>query len=288
MKEAGVETMAALPVHNVFVSIYTHRPDLRNHRKITVIDGHVCHCGSQNCADPEFSPKPDYAPWVDIMVRFEGPVARQMDLLFAQTWFEDKPLDLSDWHYETPPFADGVAAQVVGTGPTTAKGLTAQLITRIIGEARREIIITTPYFAPGEVVANAIAAASIAGINVTLNVPGRNDSGFVGPACRSYYPRLLLAGVRVFEYRGGLLHSKILTVDGETTFLGATNFDVRSFDLNFENNILLRDRKVTQDIRQRQLDYIASSDAVDREKVARWPFWKRIWHNIFTVIEPFI
>ncbi len=288
MNEAGIETTVALRVDNVLVSIYTHRPDLRNHRKITVIDGRICHCGSQNCADPEFSPKPKYAPWIDIMVRFEGPVARQMDLLFAQTWFEDKPIDLSDWQYETPPFPDGISAQVVGTGPTTPKGLTSQLFSRLIGEARREIIITTPYFAPGEVIVNAMSAAAVAGIDVILNVPARDDSGLVGPACRSNYPRLLLSGVRIFEYTGGLLHSKILTIDGETTFFGATNLDVRSLDLNFENNILFRDRNLTGDIRQRQLSYVASSQPVDTREVARWPFWKRIWYNCFTIIEPFI
>ena len=288
MKDAGIETQVALPLGNPLITIYTRRPDLRNHRKITVIDGRICHCGSQNCADYEFRVKAKYAPWVDMMVRFEGPVARQMDLLFAQCWFEDRPIDLAPWTYEVEGFADGIAAQVIGTGPTISKGVTAQLITRIIGEARREIIITTPYFAPGEVVVDAIMGAALAGVRVILIVPRRNDSGFVGPASRSYYPILTEAGVEIAEFNGGLMHTKTLTVDGELTFMGATNLDIRSLDLNFENDILLRDEKLTGEIRNRQMEYYADSTLIDPAVVKEWPVWKRIWHNSFVSIIPLI
>lgn len=288
MQDAGIETQVALPLGNPFVTIYTRRPDLRNHRKITVIDGRICHCGSQNCADPEFRVKPAYAPWVDIMVRFEGPVARQMDLLFAQCWFEDRPIDLAPWTYDVQGFKDGIAAQVIGTGPTLHKGVTAQLIARIMGEARHELIITTPYFAPGDVVADAIMGAALAGVRVILIVPRRNDSGFVGPASRAYYPLLVEAGVEIAEFNGGLMHAKTLTVDGELTFLGATNIDYRSFDLNFENDILLRDSRLTQAIRDRQLEYLDDSTLVDAKEVGDWPVWKRIWYNAFTTMVPLI
>lgn len=189
LQAAGIETQVALPIGNPFLTAYVRRVDLRNHRKITVIDGRILHCGSQNCADPEFSPKPKYAPWIDVMVRFEGPIARQMDLLFAQTWFEDRPIELGPWHYEPVSFEDGVSAQAIGTGPTLGKGVSAQFLARLLGEARREIIMTTPYFSPGEVVVDAIMGAAVAGVDVTLNLPRRNDSGFVGPASRAYYPR---------------------------------------------------------------------------------------------------
>lgn len=288
MKDAGIETQTALPFANPFITIYTRRPDLRNHRKITVIDGRICHCGSQNCADAEFRVKPDYAPWIDIMVRFDGPVARQMDLLFAQCWFEDRPIDLVPWTYEVEGFADGITAQAVGTGPTIHKGVTAQLIARIIGEARREVTITTPYFAPGEVVADAIMGAALAGVRVVLILPARNNSGFVGPASRSYYPLLAESGVEIAEFNGGLMHSKIITVDGQMTFMGATNLDFRSFDLNFENDILLKDPRLADEIRGRQMEYYANSTIVDPAEVMAWPLWKRIWHNSFVSIIPLI
>lgn len=288
MKAAGIETQVALPIGNPFVTAYVRRLDLRNHRKITVIDGQILHCGSQNCTNFFYPIKPKYAPWIDVMVRFDGPVARQMDLLYAQTWFEDKPIDLEPWRYEVTSYEDGIPAQVVGTGPTLHKGVTAQLFARLISEARHEVILTTPYFSPGEVVVDAIMGAAVAGVDVTLNVPRRNDSGFVGPASRAYYPQLTEAGVKIAEFNGGLLHSKILTVDGEMVLFGSTNLDYRSFDLNFENDILVRDPKLTRDLRARQQEYLESSTPVDPQAVKNWPTWKRIWFNAFTVIGPLI
>lgn len=288
LRDAGIETMVALPIGNPFLTMLVRRPDLRNHRKITIIDGRVCHCGSQNCADPAFSPKPRYAPWVDVMARFEGPVARQMDLLFAQSWFEQGAIDLTPWDYRIAPFDTGVSAQVVGTGPTTAKGVTAQLLARILGEARREIMMTTPYFVPGDVVSEAMIGAAMAGVDIELTVPRRNDSWFVGAASRAYYPQLLDAGVRIREFEGGLLHAKILTVDGELTFFGSTNLDFRSFDLNFENDILVRDRDFTGAMRARQQEYGRSARPVTGSDIAALPLHRRLWRNALASLGPLI
>ncbi|WP_119273247.1 cardiolipin synthase [Taklimakanibacter deserti] len=288
LKDAGVETSVALPIGNPLKTMLYRRLDLRNHRKITVIDGRICHCGSQNCADAAFLPKAKFAPWVDVMARFEGPVAHQMNLLFAQNWLADHPGEISDFVREVPGLDHGFPAQVVGTGPNISRDATAQLFSRIICAARRELIITTPYFVPGEVVCAAILGAALAGAKVTLIVPHRNDSAFVACASRSYYPQLIDAGVTIAEYNGGLLHSKIMTVDGETTFLGSSNMDIRSFDLNFENDILLFDEKLTADIRQRQMDYLEKSTLVDLAEVRAWPTWRRIWYNAFATLGPLL
>ncbi|WP_333814198.1 phospholipase D-like domain-containing protein [Tabrizicola sp.] len=288
MKEAGVGTSVTLPLGNPLRTIFQRRPDLRNHRKITVIDGRICHCGSQNCADPAFLPKAKFAPWVDVMARYEGPVAHQMNLLFAQNWLADDPGELADFTRPVAGFEDGFPAQAVGTGPNIGRNVAAQLFARVIGTARREVIITTPYFVPGEEVCSAILAAAFAGARVTLIVPRRNDSGFVAPASRSFYPQLTEAGVTIAEYQGGLLHSKIITVDGETTFMGSSNMDIRSFGLNFENDILLHDRNFTAAIRRRQMEYLASAVLVTPEEVRGWSIARRIWNNAFATIGPLL
>lgn len=288
LAEAGVETAVTLPIGNPLRTMFHRRLDLRNHRKITVIDGGICHCGSQNCADAAFLPKAKFAPWVDVMVRFEGPVAHQMNLLFAQNWLAERREEVSGLVRAVAPFDGGFPAQVVGTGPNIRRDVTAQLFSRIIVAARRELIITTPYFVPGEVVCAAILGAALAGAKVTLIVPHRNDSRFVAHASRSYYPQLVDAGVTIAEYNGGLLHSKIVTVDGETTFLGSSNMDIRSFDLNFENDILLRDAGITADIRARQMDYLAKSTLVDPRDVKAWPTGRRIWYNAFATMGPLL
>lgn len=283
---AGVETAIALPLGNPFHTMLRRRLDLRNHRKISVIDDRIVHCGSQNCADPEFLPKRHFAPWVDIMVRFEGPIARQMHLLFTQDWMAYREADLSEFERPVKRSSKGVSAQVVGTGPTISREITTQLFSRVIADAKRELIISTPYFVPGDTVCSAITGAARAGVQTTLIVPRRNDSGFVARASRSYYPRLIDAGVRIVEFNGGLLHSKTMTVDGALAFIGSSNLDIRSFDLNFENDILLHDKTLTEAIRGRQMDYVASSTPVDPETVRRWPLYRRIWFNLFDVLGP--
>ena len=288
LQHAGVETAVVLPIGNPFRTLLQRRLDLRNHRKITVIDGRVCHCGSQNCTDAAFAPKARFAPWVDVMARFEGPVAHQMNLLFAQSWLAEHPGQLEDFTRQVPDDSAGFAAQAVGTGPNITRNVAEQLFSRIICTARRELIITTPYFVPGEVVYAAILGAAFAGARVTLILPRRNDSRFVARASRSCYPQLIHAGVTIAEYNGGLLHAKTMTVDGKLTFIGSSNMDIRSFDLNFENDILLHDEQFTADIRQRQLDYLAHSTLVDPGEVRAWPTWKRIWYNAFATLGPLL
>jgi cardiolipin synthase A/B len=114
----------------------------------------------------------------------------------------------------------------------------------------------------------------------------RNDSFIVQAASRSYYADLLTAGVRIFEYKGGLLHTKSLTVDGEITLIGSANMDRRSFDLNYENNILFHDRALTAEMRLRQDAYLAKSQEVTVEMVARWPITRRLWNNSIAMLGP--
>ncbi|MGB8342449.1 MAG: phospholipase D-like domain-containing protein, partial [Chthoniobacterales bacterium] len=120
----------------------------------------------------------------------------------------------------------------------------------------------------------------------TIIFPARNDSFVVQAASRSYYADLLAAGVRVFEFEGGLLHTKSLTIDGEITLLGSANMDRRSFDLNYENNILLHDSAVTAEIRRRQNAYLAQSHPVTAEMVAQWPMTRRLWNNAVAMLGP--
>lgn len=289
LREAGVETSACLPIGNPFVTLFQRRLDLRNHRKITVIDDAVLHCGSQNCADAAFRVKPRYAPWIDVMVRFEGPVVRQMQLLFLQDWLTCRPGTAAICAEEAPGDpAPGFVAQAVGTGPNVNHDVTAQLFARLVCEAERELVISTPYFVPGETLCQALMGVARSGVAVTMILPARNDSGFVSRASRSYYPRLMAAGVRIAEYNGGLLHSKTLTIDGKTVFMGSSNLDIRSFDLNFENDILFTDAALAAAIRDRQMQYLAASTPVDPVAVAGWSLTRRIWLNAFAVVGPLL
>ena len=288
MKAAGVQLAVAFPLSNLVRTMMTSRIDLRNHRKITVIDGRVTYCGSQNSADPAFLVKARFAPWVDIMARFTGPVVDQNQMLFASDWMQATGEVLDGLKLVGDPAPGGFPAQVIGDGPTERRGATPQLFASLIGCARHEVILTTPYFVPDTTVFEALGAAAWRGVRVVLIFPRKNDSWIVASASRSYYRRLLEAGCEIHEFREGLLHAKTLTVDGKISLIGSSNLDLRSFDLNYENNILLQDSAMTRAIRERQESYLPKSEPVDLETVLRWPFYRRIWNNVVATVGPIL
>ncbi|HRX37232.1 MAG TPA: cardiolipin synthase [Aestuariivirga sp.] len=289
MAAAGVETVAALRVGNPLLRALNGRIDIRNHRKIVVIDNRITYCGSQNCADPEFRIKARYAPWVDIMMRFEGPVARQNQYLFASQWMASSAGDLTHYLREPlDPGTPGVVAQATGTGPTVPFSAMPALFAALIFEARRELFVTTPYYVPNEMLQAALCACARRGVAVTMIFPARNDSRIVAAASRSYYLDLLEAGVTIFEYGAGLLHAKTMTVDGEVALIGSANLDRRSFDLNFENNILISDEGAATVVRQRQETYLAQSRRITREEVQGWSMPRRLYNNTIAMLSPLL
>ena len=289
MQAAGVQVATALPIGNLLLRPLRGRIDLRNHRKILVIDNRITYCGSQNCADPEFRIKARFAPWVDAVMRFEGPIAQQNQYLFASDWMAQMGDDLTPLLREPVlPCDPGLTAQVIGTGPTVYNSAMPEVFETLIYTARRELVITTPYYVPDEGMQSALCASARRGVATTIIFPARNDSWIVGAASRSYYSDLLAAGVRIYEYEGGLLHTKSLTLDGEVTLIGSANMDRRSFDLNYENNILFYDPTLTAELRRRQDAYLACSHPVTAETVAQWPITRRLWNNTIAMLGPIL
>ncbi len=308
MQTAGVKLARALPIGNPVLRILGGRIDLRNHRKIVVIDDWITYCGSQNCADPEFRVKAKYAPWIDMMIRFEGPIARQNQHMFAgdsMTQLDDdidillrRPIPkttarVTHANSSVSPSGNlnsadctGISAQVVGTGPTVRYSAMPELFETLIYSARHSLVITTPYYVPDESMQAALCASARRGVETLIVFPQRNDSRIVAAASRSYYADLLAAGVHLYEYVGGLLHTKSLTLDGEISLIGSANMDRRSFDLNYENNILLYDPDLTQQIRQRQQRYLDSALGVDPKQVANWPRHRRLINNTVAMLGP--
>ncbi len=287
MKDAGVHLAQALPIGSPLLRPFTGRIDLRNHRKIVVIDNNITYCGSQNCADPEFLVKAKYAPWVDILVRFEGPVAAQNQFLFASDWMLNSAEDINKL-LQQPVLAPnhGFTAQVIGTGPTARYSAMPEMFESLMYTAKHQLIISTPYYVPDESMQNALCSAAYRGVDTSIIFPARNDSWMVGAASRSYYAELLAAGVKIYEYKPGLLHAKTLTMDGEILLIGSANMDRRSFELNYENNILLYDPALTNDVRQRQQEYIACSRLIEQDEVAKWSMLSTLKNNAIAILGP--
>jgi cardiolipin synthase A/B len=287
MREAGVHVAIALPVGNILLRPLVGRVDLRNHRKILVVDGRITYCGSQNCADPQFRVKPKYAPWVDAMMRFEGPVVRQNQYLFASDWMSHVHEDIRDLlQAPVATESEGFAAQVIGTGPTARFSAMPEMFESLLHAARNTLVISTPYFVPNESMMSALCAASYRGVDTTIIFPAKNDSWIVAAASRSYYAKLLEAGIKIYEYSGGLLHTKSLTMDGEVSLIGSANMDRRSFDLNYENNILFVDHRLTNALLQRQRQYLESSTRLSAQEVAGWSLSHQLWNNTVAMFGP--
>ena len=287
MEAGGVMVHDALPA-NAIRAIFA-RLDLRNHRKIVVIDRELGWTGSQNLAEASFAPKPEFAPWVDCAVRIEGPVVKELHLLFVEDWY----LDTNEMLVETlltpiAPATGGVAAQAFGTGPNFQNQAATQVIQCLVHEACEELVMTTPYFVPDNATVVNLATAARRGVKVTLIVPRRNDSRLVGLASRSSYAPLLEAGVRIHEFEGGLLHAKTTVVDRKIALVSSANLDRRSLFLNFEAGLLVYDTDFASQLRFLQQRYLDSAVEVDPTSWAATPRRRRLGQNAAALLSPLL
>jgi cardiolipin synthase len=289
LRAAGVDAREALPVGNLLWTMIRGRVDLRNHRKAMIVDNRIAWIGSQNAADPEFRIKPRFAPWVDIMSRWEGPAARHAQFLFASDWMGEGGEDLSGLLTGEVPASEGdVVAQMVGTGPGLRFDAMPSLFDELIHSARRELVVTTPYFVPDEVLLYAILNAARRGVRTVMILPERIDSRIVAATCRSYFGTLIDAGVELFLFRPGLLHSKTMVVDGSVGMIGSANLDRRSFELNYENNILFAEEAFAREVRERQEVYLRQSRRVTAEDVHGMGLGTRLWSNFMAMMSPLL
>jgi cardiolipin synthase len=287
LEAGGVRVAAALPV-TLFRMAFA-RLDIRNHRKLLVVDGEIAWVGSQNIAEASFAPKARYAPWVDCMLRIRGPLVRELQLVFVEDWYMEREEDLDAMLEIEPPFEpEGVAAQAVATGPNFRNDAMASLLQASVHLARGEIVLTTPYFVPDLAMQSALAVAARRGVRVHLVVPRRNDSWLVQRASRAFYDELLDAGVTIHEFTGGLLHAKTLVVDDLASVVTSANLDRRSFEINFEMGVLVYDAAFCARLRALQQSYIDRSVPVDRQAWESRPLGRRLAESAAGLLSPLL
>lgn len=290
MQADGVGLVVAMPTGFSPLRALSRRLDLRNHRKIVLIDNEIGFTGSRNAADMAFSLKPRYAPWVDIWLSVEGPVVRQMQGVFLADWMSYTGRDLGEQMLDAVPAVDdpGLVAQVLATGPDRRAGNVSDCILAMLAVARKQVVITTPYYVPTVALDTAIQACARRGVAVTLILPARNDSLLVRGASEGFYFGLLRAGVQILLFEQGLLHAKLVTVDGRVAMLGSGNLDRRSFELNYEMNLVVAGESFTGELDQRQQSYAARSRVLALAEVESWSFWRRIRNNLLALAAPLL
>jgi cardiolipin synthase len=285
MKARGVHLYPMLPV-GIFRRKMA-RVDLRNHRKLAVIDGRIAYTGSQNIVNASYGHK-DLA-WHDIMVRLTGPITLELQAIFVTDWHQESQEVLTGPEIFVPPELTGnVPAQTLPSGPTFPVENYQRLVVGAIYDAQHRVIITTPYFVPDEPLLQAIQLAVWRGVQVDLIVPQRCDQITVGAAARAYYDDVLEAGANLYLHTKGLLHSKTMTVDESLALIGSSNFDIRSFAINFELNMLLYGADVTCRLRDQQLQYLHDSIKVDARQWRQRPALRRLLDNMARLMSPLL
>ncbi len=291
MKEAGVKVVPALPGHPLRAAF--QRIDVRNHRKIAVIDGWVAWTGSHNITDPSYGHKPrsGIGPWIDASVRVEGPAAQALEVVFLHDWqmeTGEEPREFTELMPEHPITEKGCIVQVTPSGPVPRPDAIQEAILTTIHAARRELIMTTPYFVPDEPTKVALICAARQGVAVTLVVPRRLDGRLVAAASKAHYGELLEAGVRIMEHAPGLLHAKTMTVDADMALIGSTNLDIRSLRLNFEANLFVFDSDFASHLRMLQTEYIGQSREVFADEWRKRPLWPRFKESLARLASPLL
>lgn len=285
----GVE---AWPFYRVIFIALANRLNYRNHRKIIVIDGCTAFTGGINISDKYRNNADPALYWRDTHLRIDGPGAYYLQYIFLCDWnFCADEAILPDRRYF--PAANGgpssnAIVQIAASGPDSGlPGILFSLL-QAIHLAKKEILITTPYFIPGDSLQDALIVAALSGVRVCLLVPGISDSRFVNLASSSYFEDLLSVGVEIYRYQKGFIHAKTIVTDGSLSAVGSANMDQRSFELNFEVNAFIYDTAFSRQLRD--TFYADLQDAV-RLEPERWqnrPVWRKLVEKIARLVSPLL
>ncbi len=284
LDEHGIEWHAMLPLRPL--KRQWQRPDMRNHRKLVVIDGRVGFSGSQNLIDSTYN-KPKNIKrglhWVELMMRCEGPIVRELDAVFVTDWHSETQqlLPIDDTPVVVQDSADRFDAQVLPSGPTFDADNNLKLFATLLHKADRRISITSPYFVPEESITVALTSAAARGLDVELFASEIGDQALVYHAQRSYYEQLLRAGVRVYLYEApAVLHAKHFSIDDDVAVVGSSNMDIRSFSLNMEISMLVHGRAFVDELRKVEDSYRARSTEVTLDEWLARPRRARVRDNL--------
>jgi cardiolipin synthase len=285
---AGVQICAFMPVKLPYLN---HKINFRNHRKIIVIDGNIGFVGGLNIGDEYLGKHSYFGHWRDTHLCLKGEAVRSLQLIFLQDWYYMTGETLLDPNYLSPAFHEEEnlgGVQMIAGGPDNEWEVIKSVFFSMIVSAKHSIWIASPYFIPDEDIFNALRIAALSGIDVRLLVPNRPDKRIVFYASRSYFPDLLEAGVKLYEYQKGFLHSKVIIIDHELASIGTSNMDMRSFHLNFEVNAFLYRTESTRSLVNDFLNDIEHSKQLKLNEFKRRPLLNRVIESTSRLLSPLL
>src|SRR3989337_4035001 len=286
MREAGIQVH---PFHKVHFYLLANRINYRNHRKIIVVDGQTAFVGGINVSDKYINNKNGQLYWRDSHLRIDGPGVYYLQYLFITDWNFCCPQSLKPEQLHFVPnkvSKEDIYVQMVASGPDSLQPSVLFSILQAIYLAKEEILITTPYFVPGDSIIEALRIAALSGISVKLLVPGISDSRIMNAASKSNYNDLLQAGVEIYLYQKGFVHAKTLVTDGKLSIIGTANMDYRSFELNFEVNAIVYDRLFAEQMRNVFFDDLKDSEKIDPEQWYQRPAYEQFPEKIARLSSP--
>lgn len=292
-KEAGVNVESFLPLR---LPRLTESLNYRNHRKIIIIDGELAYIGGMNIGDEYRSLNSHFNFWRDSHLRIQGDAVSAIQRCFVQDWlFATSNSSKSDKEYirkklsQPMPKSESLTfqpMQIVSSGPDTRWQSIRQAYFQMICSAKKSITITTPYLVPDETILSALNTAALSGIEVNIVVPKMADHFFVYWSTRSNFGSLLDAGVNIYEYEKGFMHSKGIVVDGSLSSIGTANFDIRSLKINFEINAFIYDEGLSREIQDSFDEDIRNSTKVERKTYQKRPIWIKFLEAVGRMVSP--
>jgi len=284
--DSGVDVQFFLPVYLFFLN---NKLNYRNHRKIVIIDGKAGFLGGLNIGNKYLGRSKYYGYWRDTQMKFEGDAVNSLQAIFLTDWyFQTEELIFSKDYFPESTITKILPVQVVASGPDSDWAGIMQVYFQAIAGANKSILITTPYIVINESIIMSLKTAALSGVEVRIIVPGIADHLIVFWATRSYFEELMEAGIKIYEYKKGFIHSKQLIVDSEVAFIGTANMDMRSFIQNFETNVLIYDKEVIEQIEKQFEEDILLSREIDPIVFCRRSSFKKVKESISRLFSPLL
>lgn len=287
LKSNGIEIYPFMKVRFPF---FTSNANYRNHRKIVIIDGNIAFTGGINLSTRYLNNADSKTYWRDTHLRLDGECVQQLQIQFLLMWrfVSNIQLAIQISYFPVLPTYKKTAIQIAFSGPDSDWASIMLAFFKAISIAKKQVLITSPYFIPNDQILTAIQSAALSGVEVKVLIPGHSDSKIVQSATMSYCKELLTSGVKVYLYQKGFIHAKTIVVDNSLATVGTTNMDYRSFNINFEVNAFIYENKIIEELTNQFNDDLKNAVELKLNRWEKRPLTKKVIESSARLLAPLL